>query len=194
MRPLSVLPLQATRTVAVSVLFTTPRLVVRPWRLAEASRLFAIRSDASVAQWLSDPEPWGNPATATEHIEQWAAQITGSPPFGSCAIVPRDLDVPVGTVSLLRLPNDDVEVQIGWYLHPDAVGHGWAREAAAGMLGHAFAHGIERVWAIMWPHNHASAAVARAIGMTDLGVIPDPWYGEPETPDSLMFRIDRQDG
>jgi RimJ/RimL family protein N-acetyltransferase len=175
----------------VSVLVSTPRLLIRPWRPAEAPRLFDIRSDESVAQWLSDPAPWQARSTATEHIEQWAAQIATSPPFGSWAIVPRDTDVPVGTVSLLRLPNDDTEVQIGWYLHPDAVGHGWAREAAAGMLEHAFAHGIDRVWAIMWPHNDASAAVARAIGMTDLGVIPDPWYGEPDTPDSLMFRIDR---
>jgi RimJ/RimL family protein N-acetyltransferase len=177
----------------VGVLFTTPRLAVRPWDLAEAPRLFDIRSRESVAQWLSDPAPWADLAVATEHIERWATRIATCPPFGSWAIVPRDTDVPVGTVSLNRLPNDDVEVEIGWYLHPDAVGHGWAREAAAGMLVHAFAHGIDRVWAIMWPHNDASAAVARAIGMMDLGVIPDPWYGEPDTPDSLMFRIDRPD-
>ena len=99
--------------------------------------------------------------------------------------------VPVGTASMARLPNDDVEVEIGWNLHPDAVGHGWAREAAAAVLARAFEHGLARVWAIMWPHNERSAAVARAIGMIDLGVRPDPWYGEPEFPDSLMFRADR---
>ena len=29
----------------------------------------------------------------------------------------------------------------------------------------------------MWPDNTASARVCTALGMTDLGVRPDPWYG-----------------
>ncbi|GAA4726824.1 hypothetical protein GCM10023350_07020 [Nocardioides endophyticus] len=39
--------------------------------------------------------------------------------------------VVVGTVLLLTLPNDEHgEVEIGWHLHPDAWGQGYACEAA----------------------------------------------------------------
>ena len=55
------------------------------------------------------------------------------------------------------------------------------------MLEHAADAGLTRVLAIMWPHNDASARVCRAIGMDELGVVADPWYGSPEDPDSLMF-------
>lgn len=59
------------------------------------------------------------------------------------------------------------------------------------MLAHGLARGVPRIWAIMWAHNGRSARVCRAIGMTDLGVVEDPWYGTPEDPLSRMFRSDR---
>ena len=173
------------------VVLATERTVLRPWHPDEAGRLLDIRRRPEVARWLGDPTPWTDLDQAHEAIERWAVRTRAQAPLGAWAIVPNDLGVPVGTASMARLPNDDVEVEIGWNLHPDAVGHGWAREAAAAVLARAFEHGLARVWAIMWPHNERSAAVARAIGMIDLGVRPDPWYGEPEFPDSLMFRADR---
>ena len=36
----------------------TDRLRLRPWTLDDAERLFAIRSNPDVAQWLADPDPW----------------------------------------------------------------------------------------------------------------------------------------
>jgi RimJ/RimL family protein N-acetyltransferase len=69
----------------MSVLVTTSRLVVRPWDLAEAPRLFDIRSRESVARWLSDPAPWTDPAIATEHIERWATQDRDQSPVRSLA-------------------------------------------------------------------------------------------------------------
>lgn len=174
--------------------FTTERTIIRPWRHEEADRLFDIRRRPEVARWLGDPTPWDDLSTAHDAIDEWTALIETQPPLGSWAIVPVATGSPVGTISLIPIPNDDVERQVGWNLHPDAVGKGWAREAASAALEHGFAHGLTRIWAIMWPHNDRSAAVARAIGMTDLGVRPDPWYGDPENPDSLMFRIDRPAG
>lgn len=171
---------------------TTPRLAVRPWRPDEAARLFDIRSRREVAMWLSDPTPWAEPAVARTRIAQWARERGEDPPCGTWAIAPAGDALPAGAVSLHRLPDDD-EVEIGWYLHPDAVGRGLAREAAAGVLDHAFAARVARVWAIMWPHNTRSAQIALAIGMRDLGIRNDPWYGTEEEPTSRMFRADRPD-
>lgn len=166
----------------------TGRLELRPWRPEEAELLFDIRSRPEVARWMSVQTPWADVDVARERIATWAAEMDD--PLAVLAIVPTRVGHPVGSVSLGRVPGDD-EVEIGWTLHPDHTGHGYAREAAAAMLARAEAAGVPRVWAIMWPDNDRSAHVARSIGMTDLGVVPDPWYGSPEEPDSLMFRWER---
>jgi RimJ/RimL family protein N-acetyltransferase len=65
------------------------------------------------------------------------------------------------------LPADDVE--IGWHLHPDHWGHGYATEAGAAVLARAFAAGLSRVIAVTAPENVASQAVCRRLGMCYLG-------------------------
>lgn len=116
-------------------------------------------------------------------------------PLGVWAIVAEDAEtrttVPAGTVSLGRLPRSQ-EVEISWYLHPDSSGRGYAAEAAGALLDHALASGLATVWAIMWPENEASARVAGSIGMEDLGVVDDPWYGTESDPKSRMFRATRE--
>ena len=51
----------------------------------------------------------------------------------------------------------------------------------------ALAAGEPRVWAVMWPHNAASAAVARRIGLTDLGRHVEPWFGTVRYPLGRLF-------
>lgn len=167
----------------------TDRLVLSPWLVEEAEILLDIRSRPAVAQWLSDPAPWTEIERATRAIEEWHQDIGREPPIATLAVRPTGAAA-VGSVTLARLPGDDVEIEIGWYLHPDATGRGYAQEAAAAMLAEAFQAGVARVWAIMWPHNEPSAAVAGRIGMEDLGVLDDPWYGTPEEPRSRMFRAE----
>jgi RimJ/RimL family protein N-acetyltransferase len=63
-------------------------------------------------------------------------------------------------------PND---VEIGWHLHPDAWGQGYATEAAQAVLHDGFGRGLAKVLAVTDPDNHASQAVCRRLGMTALG-------------------------
>lgn len=176
------------------VLAVTSRLVLRLWCPDEAARLYDIRRRPDVARWLGDPTPWNDQTAAQEEINRWAALHAAADPYGVWAVVPGDDAPPAGSVSLNQLPGD-TEVEIGWYLHPDSTGHGYASEAAGALLAHAVDHwAVPRVWAVMWPHNSASARVATTIGMTDLGVVEDPWYGTAEAPNSQMFRYDARPG
>jgi len=59
-------------------------------------------------------------------------------------------------------------VEIGWQLHPDAWGQGYATEAARAVSVDAFARGQCRIIAVTHPDNHASQAVCRRIGMRHL--------------------------
>lgn len=187
---------------------STARATIRPWHPSEADVLLDIRSRPEVARWLEDPEPWADLDQAHGHLRRWADAASAAVP-SSCAIVPRDTGIPVGTVTLTHPPvpgagevrradadwfddlgvSDD-EVEVGWYLHPDHAGNGWATEAARSMLDHGLANGIPRVWAMMWPDNGPSAAVCRRLGMDPLGVRVDPWYGTAEFPDSRFFLTD----
>lgn len=172
--------------------FESERLMLRPWAVEEVDRLLDIRSREEVAKWLASADPWTDRDAARERIEAYAALVSRDDPFGEWAIVPKATGIPSGTVNLGKM-GDTSDVDIGWLLHPDSSGSGYASEAARTVLDHARRSDIETVWAVMWPHNEASAAVAARIGMTDLGVVDDPWYGTPGDPKSRVFRIDLAD-
>ena len=166
----------------------TERLVVRPWRHEEADRLLDILRRVEVVKWLDDgpPKLMADLDAAHAAIERQHARST-TPPLGFWAVVPRATARPVGSVLTLELPEAAPgEVEIGWHLHPDSWGQGWAREAAAAVLARALDHGLPEVWALTHVTNGPSQAVARSIGMQDVGV-HTWWYEEP----SQVFRADR---
>lgn len=171
----------------------TERLLLRPWRAAEADLLLDILRRPEVNAWLGDePRPW-----TRERAEETIA--ANARPVGvpqRWAVVPDEVGRPVGTVMIERfapLLDRPGDAQLGWYQHPDAQGHGWVTEAAATLLARAVESGEPRVWAGMWPHNTASAAVARRIGLTDLGRLTDPWYGTVRYPLGRFFCWGRAD-
>jgi RimJ/RimL family protein N-acetyltransferase len=168
----------------------TERLLLRPWVPADAAALLEMRARPEVARWMADPVPWSERAQAEKTIAHWAEVRTADSGLGGWAVVADDVPTPIGSVSLQPIPKGDGEIEIGWMLHPDAWGRGHAREAAGAVLAHGLSIGLTRIWALMWPGNEPSARVCRVIGMQDLGVRPDPWYGG----ESHMFRVDAGPG
>jgi len=77
----------------------------------------------------------------------------------------------VGGATLLPLPPDD-EFEIGWALHRQAWGHGYATESGLALARWAFDQGIEQVIALVRPANTRAAATVDRIGME--------WVGETE--------------
>jgi len=160
---------------------TTDRLVVRPWQVDEADRFFDIYRRPEVVRWIG-ADPMRERREAVEMIERNLTRLDTDPRFGSWAVVDRSTGVPVGSVLLKPLPGGDGEVEIGWQLHPDSWGHGFASEAAGAALARGFADRLPEVWAVTHLDNQRSTAVCRRIGMQLLG-ITHRWYHEP----SLMF-------
>jgi RimJ/RimL family protein N-acetyltransferase len=170
------------------VIFETDRTIVRPWHDDEAHRVYDMLRRWEVAKWLGDdPKPMASRDEAVDRIAAWRTRSEEQPGLGSWAVEVKATGVAAGSVLLARLPNGDGEVEIGWHFHRDSWGHGFAREAAAGLLAKAFADGLSEVWAITRTTNEPSQKVCRAIGMIDQGVFKDRWYeGE-----SRIFRITR---
>jgi len=162
----------------------TSRLIVRPWSHAEAERLLDIQSRLEVVKWLGDGEPvlMEDLEEAHERIDRYHRR-SEHPPLGFWAVevraTPDEPSRVAGSVILLTLPNDDHgEVEIGWHLHPDSWGHGYATEAARAVLAHGFAAGLPEIIAVAHLGNDPSINVMRKLGMADHGVV-EKWYAEP---------------
>ena len=172
----------------------TPRLTIRPWSHDEADRVLDIQSRMEVVKWLGDAEPvlMKDLDEAHERIDRYHRR-SEAPPLGFWAVEVRETGVVAGSVLLLTLPNaDDGEVEVGWHLHPDSWGHGYATEAATAVITHSFDAGLPEIYAITHTTNAASQAVCRRLGLDDLGVM-EKWYeGESRvyrtTPDAWRER------
>ncbi|MDO9380590.1 MAG: GNAT family N-acetyltransferase [Nocardioidaceae bacterium] len=171
---------------------TSDRVRLRRFTEADAPRVLDLHGRIEVVRWLDDP-PFDLQVSRADAV-RWidrahTLQIT-DPRCGVWAVEVVATGVVAGTALLAPVPNDPRERrQIGWHLHPDSVGHGYATEAAAAVRDHAFACGLDEVLVLMYADNAPSAAVARRIGMTELGVLPDPYYSG----ESLFFTMTRDE-
>jgi len=116
-----------------------------------------------------------NEEMAREGWGLWAVQVAGGPGF-------------VGMVGLHRvnaaLPCAPA-VEVGWRLHPDHWGHGYATEAAAASLQAGFESGLDEIVAFTTTVNTRSQAV-----MTRLGMVRDPGgdFDHPSLPEGSPLR------
>jgi RimJ/RimL family protein N-acetyltransferase len=159
------------------VTLETARTRLRPWRPEDADRFLDTYSRWEVARWLgSTPSLLRTHADAVERIERWASRATTDPDRGLWAIERKDDGTVAGTVLLVPVPDaHDGAIEIGWHLHPDAWGHGFATEAAKAVLDRAFAQGLPEVIAVVKPGNDPSMRVAERIGLRHEGVT-DRYY------------------
>ncbi|MEV4557692.1 GNAT family N-acetyltransferase [Kitasatospora sp. NPDC049285] len=168
------------------VVLDTERLTVRQWTGGDLDRAFDTYARWEVARWLgSAPRAMAEAAEARAFVERSRLR-SADPRFGLWAVEVRDTGLVAGSVLLLPLPDGDGEVEIGWHLHPDSWGHGYATEAALAVLAKGFADGLDEILAVVRPDNHRSTAVCHRLGMTEHG-LTDRWYGAEMT----EFRIAR---
>lgn len=158
------------------------RLTLRPFVEADADALFELFRRPEVARWSGDGTPMTHRDQAVERIARMPGRAGDHPATGVFTLVPHDVEEPVGMAMLVPLPSsagiDRHDTEIGWHLHPDAWGHGYATEAAKALVERAFTAGIAELYAVTDTDNVRSQAVCRRLAMTDLGVRTD-WYDLP---------------
>ena len=151
----------------------TERLVLRGWEARDAQAALGAYGDEQVARWLSPAIDLVQDAEAMRVVlERWVDEdgqlLT---PAGRWAIERRADGLVIGGASLLPLHPDE-EFEIGWALHRQAWGQGYAVESGLILARWAFDQGIEQVIALVRPANTRAAAMVRRIGMD--------WVGETE--------------
>ena len=100
----------------------------------------------------------------------------------------------VGTAIFKRLPDaheqPSEDTEIGWHLHPDVWGHGYATEIGRRLIRHGFEDvGLEELHAVVEPPNERSSAVALRLGMEHRGRTT-AYYGGIELQHYVLERSD----
>jgi RimJ/RimL family protein N-acetyltransferase len=166
-------------------LLRTPRLLLRHWAESDLPAFYDLYSRDDVMRWLGS-HPRRTLATldeARDRLDRWRARERDLDlPLGRWAVVPMvpgTPSPPAGTVLLMPLSDADGPtglIEVGWHLHPQHQGQGFATEAADALLAAAATAGIGQVLALTDLDNVRSQAVAARLGMRDEGTT-DRWFG-----------------
>lgn len=155
----------------------TPRLLLRPPALADFERWAELAADAEVTRYIGGLQAravaWRSFAAM---VGMWS--LTGIAMF---SVIEKASGRWVGRLGPWR-PEGWPGTEVGWSLHRDAWGKGYATEGATAAIDYAFdVLGWDEVIHCIDPANTNSQRVARRLGSTLRGPVrlPAPFEGEP---------------
>jgi RimJ/RimL family protein N-acetyltransferase len=148
------------------VIVETPRLRLRQWCEEDRALIRAMGADARVMRYFASTQ---NDAQSDEFFERMRTRIDEHG-FGFWAAELRTTGETIGIIGLMYsrfvLPFPQTEPEIGWRLHPDFWGKGYATEGAKAALDFGFVTlGKPRLWAVTAVQNLPSRAVMERVGM-----------------------------
>jgi RimJ/RimL family protein N-acetyltransferase len=137
---------------------TSPRLSLRRFVPADGAGLHAYLSRPEAVEF----EPYG--VIDRSEADAWAAQRAADPAFWAICLRP-DGEL-IGNLYLARVPPDEWRTwELGYVLHPDHWGRGYASEAATRLLDECFrAWSAHRVVAYCDVENAASWRLLERLG------------------------------
>ncbi|MFJ7279532.1 GNAT family N-acetyltransferase [Kitasatospora sp. NPDC098663] len=157
------------------------RLDLLPIGPEHAEELAAVLADPALHAFTG-----GSPATADDLRVRYARLAAGSPDpaetWGNWVLRLRADGRLTGYVQTTVRPG---AAELAWVVGTPWQGRGLATEAARALLSHLAATGVSTVTAHIHPDHHASAAVARALGLTPTGEQQDGetrWQAELPRP------------
>lgn len=132
-------------------------------------------------RWWSTP-----PHAGRDQTRAWLHGMVTAPPERSDDFVVELEGKVVGKAGCLRLPD------IGYLLHPEVWGRGYATEALAAFIPHVFAaHPVDRLTADVDPRNAASLRLLDKFGFVETGRAERSWLVGDEWCDSVYLALDR---
>ena len=154
------------------------RLRLRPLEVSDEDDLFAYQSDPEIVRYI----PW--PARTREQVRAALAAYAGPRRLSEdgdaavLAMVEKQSGRVIGQSNLGIESVTDRHASVGYVVGAAFAGRGFATEATAAMLDYAFdVLRMHRVSAQIDTRNHASAAVARKLGMRrEAEFVENEWF------------------
>jgi RimJ/RimL family protein N-acetyltransferase len=147
-----------------TVVLRTSRLTLRTFTFDDLPAYAALNSDPAVYATLG-----GEPLSRdwSDEIAEWANQCYDDEGLGLLAVARRSDGAFLGMCGLHHQESYPDDVEIGWRLAREHWGRGYATEAAAAWLEHAFLTlALPRVISITDRDNVRSLNVMRRLGLT----------------------------
>ena len=160
----------------------TPRLILRSARPDDLDAMHAVLSDPRATRWWSTP-----PHETLEQTRLWMDAMIANGPDHPDFVIELDGRV-IGKAGFYVMPD------IGYILHPDTWGRGFAAEAATAVIDHVFAaHDVETLTADVDPENAASIRLLERLGFMLTGSGNSNWNVGGAWKDSLFYALTRAD-
>lgn len=176
----------------MAVPLTTERLVVRQVEIGDVEALQERRDHPDTARYQDWPLP--HPLEDSRRLVAGAAKMAG-PTDGEWwmgTVVERASGAEIGDVAV-RLGSAGRAATIGYTLHPDHWGRGFATEAVGVLVDDLIAGGVRRFSATIHPDNQPSMRVVERLGFSYEGRTVGSWFldGGPaaDTTDDLLFGL-----
>ncbi|OJV26157.1 MAG: hypothetical protein BGO26_00580 [Actinobacteria bacterium 69-20] len=152
----------------------TERLYLEPLRVAHAEAMVGVLSAPALYEFTGGCAP-----TVAQLRRRYQAQAVGHSGdqrqwWLNWIVAEVDSGRPVGYVqATVECVDDVMEADLAWVIQPGSQRRGFATEATRGMTDWLVTVGVERFAAYIHPTHHASASVARALGMLPSDVVED---------------------
>ncbi|ACV05644.1 GNAT family N-acetyltransferase [Kytococcus sedentarius] len=172
---------------------TTERLVLRPFTTGDHDFVADLHRHPGIERFIPS-QATTTPERTSHQLERFTS-YADHPVHGMWCVTLAD-GRPVGLLMLKPIPfsadnpraDGESDLELGWRIHVDHEGNGYATEAARRVLEHAWGAGLPRVVAVTDPENHPSMRVCTRLGMRDAG-LTDDYYDETVR----LFVLERPD-
>jgi RimJ/RimL family protein N-acetyltransferase len=168
----------------------TERLLLRPFEAGDFDAVLDMQSRPDVARylyWEARTEPEVR-AALKKKIASDAIRSEGDPLF--LAVELKATNQVVGDVVLQWVSEQHRQGEIGFIVHPDHQGHGYATESGRVLLRHAFEDlELHRVVGRVEPRNIASSRVLEKLGMRREAHLVENEYVKGEWQSELIYAI-----
>lgn len=180
----------------------TERLVLRPLEASDAPDVYEYQRLAEVIRYLPWPErdrtegyahtakrAAGRFLAADGDFFVFAATLPGTPATDGAT-----RDRVIGDFMVRVSSAKHAQLELGWVLHPDFQGRGYAREAAGAVLDFTFETlNPHRVQAFLDARNAASAALCERLGMRREATLVEEEYNDDEWQDTAVYAVLRRE-
>ena len=157
----------------------TKRLLLRPASANDVAAFHGILSDDAAMAFWSTPSH-----KDVAETEAWVVAMTSIDPLEGEDFVVEQNGQTIGKVGLYRFP------EIGFILHPQMWGRGYAQEALEPVLDRAFSvHRLPWVEADVDPRNKASLRLLQRLGFEEVRRATRTWNVGGEWCDSVYLRL-----
>jgi len=145
----------------------TERLEIRPIDKADVEKIVGLWADPKVTEFMGGPKD-------PEMIREYSMELATDPEavfkeegdrwWSVCL---KDSGQWLGKVALLsKEVQETAEIELCYFLLPDAWGQGYASEAATALAEHALSElALESIISLIEPENERSVHVAKRVGM-----------------------------